>query len=93
MTEENLPNLQLLETMAKEYATCCERGDTDDAKGLYYSFLSIIKKDLEKQAGDPAFIVHLMRESESKDPMRVIPALYLLNYFKDKGLLSWVQKN
>ena len=49
MTEENLPNLQLLETMAKEYATCCERGDTDDAKGLYYSFLGIIKKDLEKQ--------------------------------------------
>ena len=48
MTEENLPNLQLLETMAKEYATCCERGDTDNAKGLYYSFLGIIKKDLEK---------------------------------------------
>ena len=39
MTEENLPNLKLLEVMAKEYATCCERDDMDNAKALFHSFL------------------------------------------------------
>ena len=30
--------------------------------------LAIAQKDLEKQAADPAFIVHLIRETESNDP-------------------------
>ena len=89
MTEENLPNLKLLEVMAKEYATCCERDDMDNAKALFHSFLNIAKKDLEKQASDPTFIVFLIRETDSNDPMRVMPALYLLNYFQEKGLLTW----
>jgi|TARA_R100000781_G_scaffold85596_1_gene52721 hypothetical protein len=92
MTEENLPNLKLLEVMAKEYATCCERDDMDNAKALFHSFLGIVQKDLEKQAADPAFIVHLIRETESDDPMRVMPAVYLLNYFQEKGLLTWRTK-
>ena len=57
MTEENLPNLKLLEAMAKEYATCCERDDMDNAKHCLF-FLIIVQKDLEKQAAEnPAFIV------------------------------------
>jgi len=61
----------------------------DNAKALFHSFLNIAKKDLEKQASDPTFIVFLIRETESDDPMRVMPALYLLNYFQEKGLLTW----
>ena len=63
MTEENLPNLKLLEVMAKEYATCCERDDMDNAKALFHSFLNIAQKDLENQASDPKFIVFLIIET------------------------------
>ena len=78
--------------MAKEYASCCERDDMDNAKALFHSFLNIAQKDLENQASDPKFIVFLIRETESNDPMRVMPAVYLLNYFQEKGLLTWRTK-
>ena len=84
--------LKLLGVMSQEYETCCQRGDKENADGLYHSILNIIKNELREFASEPHFIIYLMNEAECGHDIRSVPARYLLNYYHQEGLLKWNPK-